>query len=500
MLVSLGVCLGLCGVAYAAFSASTDNPGNSFSAAGSFASGALLLTSGSYTGNGVDNRAIAGLGFHPDLVLVKADAAQIAVARTSTMSGDAAKPMTGSTALAANLIQSLDATGFTLGTDTRVNANGTTYYWTALRASVGTLAVGAYSGTGAARSITGIGFSPEYAMIFAAAANQPVQRAGGMTRSFNFDNDTGSTTSITSLDADGFSVGTNAEVNTSGAAYHYVLWNDAPGTVRVGSFAGTGTAQAILNVGFQPGYVMVRANDTATGRRAYQRPGSIAGTASARFNALANDPTTGIRVLQADGFDVGTSLDLNASGVTNHFLAARSNSPATGCASPGTQTVIANADTWLDQASPATTHSADLDLYVQSRNGSRNRRTLLGFALPALPVGCTVVNARLRFFVKNPDAGRAIQAYRAAAAWTEAAATWSNQPGTAGAPATAVSPSAANVWLEWSVAPQVQALYAGSNTGFLLRDSVEDSTPASTQDAASREDAPNDPELIITFG
>lgn len=39
------------------------------------------------------------------------------------MTGDAAKPMTGATALTANLIQSLDTGGFTIGSDARVNSN-----------------------------------------------------------------------------------------------------------------------------------------------------------------------------------------------------------------------------------------------------------------------------------------------------------------------------------------------------------------------------------------
>jgi hypothetical protein len=494
-------CAAACaGVALAAFSATTTNAGSSFSAATSFANGALLLASGSYTGNGTDNRAITGLGFHPDLVIVKADAAQVGVARTSTMTGDAAKPITGTTALAANLIQSLDANGFTVGTQARVNQNGTTYHWTAVRASVGTLAVGAYTGTGAALSVSGVGFSPEYAMIFPDAAAQSLQRAVGMARSFNFDNDTGSTTAVTSLDADGFTLGTSTDVNSNGAEYHYVAWNDAPGTVRVGTFTGTGTAQSVANVGFQPGYVVVRANDTATGRRAYHRPGSLAGTASARFGALANDAATGITALQADGFDVGTSTDVNANGVANAFLAARSNAPATGCAAPGTQTVTANADTWVDQAAPTSANGSDVDLLVRSRNGSRNRRILVRFPLPALPAGCTVVNARLRLYVTNQAADRTIEAYRAAAAWTEATVTWNTQPAAAGTAATSVSPSAANLWLEWSVARQVQAMYSSSNTGFLLRDSVEDATSNQQQTASSREDAPNDPELIVTFG
>ena len=67
------------------------NPVNSLASSGYFG----FFASGFYLGNSVDNRAIIGVGFRPDVVIVKGDTAQTAAVRTSTMSGDAAKPMTG---------------------------------------------------------------------------------------------------------------------------------------------------------------------------------------------------------------------------------------------------------------------------------------------------------------------------------------------------------------------------------------------------------------------
>src|SRR5918999_53371 len=84
----------------AAFVATTENPGNTFTAASSF-DNTLQMATGGYTGNGSDNRAFS-VGFQPDYVIVKADIAQIAVARPSTMSGDASKSMAGATALVTN--------------------------------------------------------------------------------------------------------------------------------------------------------------------------------------------------------------------------------------------------------------------------------------------------------------------------------------------------------------------------------------------------------------
>ena len=105
------------------------------------------VQSGSYTGDGTDNRAITGLGFQPDVVIVKTDG-QVAVIRTSTMASDLSKEMTGATTAAANQVQSLGSDGFTVGTDAAVNGNGNPYHWMAFKARSGVLKVGSYTGNG----------------------------------------------------------------------------------------------------------------------------------------------------------------------------------------------------------------------------------------------------------------------------------------------------------------------------------------------------------------
>jgi len=120
------------------------------------------MVTGSYLGNGSDDRAITGIGFQPDLVIVKANAAAYAVFKTSDMSGDASKPTIGT--ITTNLIQSFDSNGFTVGTDATVNTSGTTYYWTAFKATPGVLKVSTYTGNGTSQSLAGFGFSPESAL------------------------------------------------------------------------------------------------------------------------------------------------------------------------------------------------------------------------------------------------------------------------------------------------------------------------------------------------
>ncbi len=101
----------LVGTTLSAFSDTTSNSGNSFEAATAFG-GDLRMASGSFTGDGSDNRSIDA-GFQPDLVIVKASTNQIGWAGTST--GDSSKPLAGAIVLGTNRIQSFAANGFTSG-------------------------------------------------------------------------------------------------------------------------------------------------------------------------------------------------------------------------------------------------------------------------------------------------------------------------------------------------------------------------------------------------
>jgi hypothetical protein len=303
----------------ASFTATKNNPGNSITAATSFPG--IRVASGAYTGNGTDSRAITGVGFQPDVVIVKSDDnSGVSEIRTSTMTGDNTKPMTGNTALTANLIQSLNANGFTLGTNNAVNRNARAYHWVAFKSYNGHMSLGSYTGNGTSKSITGLGFSPEYAMVLPAANTAAVQRMSAMTRTFTFGADTGSTTGITSLDSNGFSVGNSTSVNSNAATYHYIAWNQDVDEMKTTSYTGTGASHSITGVGFQPSFVMVHANDTTTGRAGAMRSSGLSGTASQLFTATANE-SAGITALQSGGFQVGTSATVDNNGTTYDYVA-----------------------------------------------------------------------------------------------------------------------------------------------------------------------------------
>ncbi len=312
----LGVALTI-GQTFGAFGSVAANSGNSFAAASDF----FRFASGGYTGNATDGRTISGVGFQPDLVLVKGNNTSVGAGRTSTMSGDATKPLSGATALSTDRIQSITSDGFTLGTNAAVNGNGVAYQWAAFDSGK-EMKVGSYTGNGAAtQGITGLGFQPESVLILPASAQTAVMRSAGMTTTFPLGSGTGTANQINSLDANGFTVGNSAATNANGTAYHYVAFDSATGTLRATTYTGNGTDnRGITGVGFQPRFVLLRANDTATARRGIWRTASLTGDASMNFTGAAN-ATNLIQALQADGFQLGTDGNVNASAITYHLLA-----------------------------------------------------------------------------------------------------------------------------------------------------------------------------------
>ena len=189
--------------------ATVDLGGGSYGSTSEFAGNILaneanLMISGTYTGNGVDNRTIAGLGFRPEVLLVMS--ANGTAVRTATMAGDAAKVAGSSTAVTSNILQSLTGDGFTVGTSTLANANGVTYHWVAFGAG-DNLDVGRYTGTGATRTISEVGFQAEAAFILGESATQTVFRTSQSANTLDLSNNGAYTSGITALGANSFDVG-----------------------------------------------------------------------------------------------------------------------------------------------------------------------------------------------------------------------------------------------------------------------------------------------------
>lgn len=164
------------------------------------------------------------------------------------------------------------------------------------------------------------------------------------------------------------------------------------------------------------------------------------------------------------------------------------------CSAPGSVTMTPDADAAVSEETPTTALGGYGYLMVRSQKTNKDQRTLIRFPLPTTPSGCVVTAASLALLPLTADTGRTLEAYRAAAVWTEATVTWNSQPSTTGTAATVASGSAP----AFDVLTQVTAMYTGTNTGFVIRDSVEEAVGgAKSQWLASRE-AP--PRMEITFG
>lgn len=289
----------------------------------------MRVATGTYVGTGADGEAVT-VGFQADYIHVKCTG-QTGCQRTSTMVGDAS--FFSNSGILTDGIQSITSTGFTVGTRLHVNGNGTTYYYTAIQAdTTPDFKVGSYTGNGLDnRAITGVGFQPAVVQVLEASAGVGVPSYATAQQSADAaqDYDTGGGANlIQSLDADGFTIGSAATINTDTAAYHYIAFKAVDGFTATGTYVGNGADDRdITAAGFQPAFVHIHSGAGVTVARIKTADmGLDAGSYGAA--AFATDA---IQSFTATGFQVGTHATVNGSGVTLRWFALKAGvSPAGG--------------------------------------------------------------------------------------------------------------------------------------------------------------------------
>ncbi len=95
--------------------------------------GVLGAAIGTYVGNGVDDRQITGIGFQPTVVVVYGQNNSSSYPILIKTSSDGTRTKGSAGGWLTDVIKSLDADGFTLGTNDRANKNGVTYTYIVLR-------------------------------------------------------------------------------------------------------------------------------------------------------------------------------------------------------------------------------------------------------------------------------------------------------------------------------------------------------------------------------
>jgi len=192
---------------------------------------AAQIATGSYTGNG-GTQSISGIGFQPDVVMLKGDRGGGGLYKTNTMAAGDSVDIAGNPTITTG-ITSLDATGFTLGASALGNENLTVYRWTAWKNKSGNISTFSYVGDGTDNRLIshGLGGVPVCCIVGAITTNKPIYRQDNVMGDFSmtFDGTGKLTDGIQAMTATQIEVGTRNEVNLSGRTYHAFAFLDDVG-------------------------------------------------------------------------------------------------------------------------------------------------------------------------------------------------------------------------------------------------------------------------------
>lgn len=193
-----------------------------------------------------------------------------------------------------------------------------------------TYTVGSYTGTGAALSISGVGFQPDAIMIKSEAAYQAFLVTGDMPAGDAKPMGESATAlesgKVTSIDADGFSVGTDAETNNSGTVYHFICWQEG-GNLSIGTYVGngTGTGNSNISVGFNPEVIIICGDQAEISGACAIAMESLGYGSNEGFYTYTNQRTSAADFVNATGattFVQGNGNDSpDDSGVNYYYLA-----------------------------------------------------------------------------------------------------------------------------------------------------------------------------------
>jgi hypothetical protein len=290
----------------------------------------FLMEKGTYIGDASASRLIS-VPFAPELVFVKADdSAQLAVWST-LMETDATHYFASATVPFVSGIMSMSATGFTIGNHATVNSGGVNYEWVAFGnstnphtgAHANDFFLGYFGGNGLTpRAIDHLGITPDMVLVkpavITAASNINYWKTSTMTGANEtayftaLANDTGGTLirSLDSAGGGGFTVGNSANINALLVNTIFFGFKNVAGLFKAGTYDGTGVANEITGLGFNPDYVWVKRNTNSTAVHRSTSAG-ITGANSQYFSATVNAVNM-ITGFVNDGFSVGTSANVNS--------------------------------------------------------------------------------------------------------------------------------------------------------------------------------------------
>lgn len=290
---------------------------------------------GTYLGSGAASKSITGLGFQPDVVILKAFHNADGYIKTSAMAANESKSFNNA-ASNTTRITSLDADGFTVGNTAETNTLNRPYSWIAFKKETGYLAVGSYTGntTDNTDIVMTDAFQPNYVIVIPKNADFCTQRTSTMTGDysvyFNAD-EQGYADGIQAFNTDGFEIGDNGinrgggsenSINESGAIYYYVAFKELANYTDVGTYTGNGVSPRTYNLcSLDPDYGIIIPNtgsDFTAQRNASHHVGQ---DSSLLFHSASRPFEQIIQSFITNGFTLGSDPSANANGSTYHFIA-----------------------------------------------------------------------------------------------------------------------------------------------------------------------------------
>jgi hypothetical protein len=182
-----------------------------------------------------------------------------------------------------------------------------------------------YKGNESTMYVGGTGFKPDlvwFKQRDGTRNNTLIDSVRGGTKQL-FSNSTGSeetyATAITSFDTDGFTIGSQYNINEdnkSMVAWNWDMGADTPTGFSAVTYTGNGTARSIAGLGFQPDLVWFKERNNAVSHRVFD---SVRGATKRIFpnnTGAESTQTTALTSFDTDGFSLGTGGAVNGNGDT----------------------------------------------------------------------------------------------------------------------------------------------------------------------------------------
>lgn len=290
----------------------------------------LQIKVGKYVGNGADNRDISGIGFRPDLVIIKDAAIGNTIWRTKERKGDSTGFLTSSNTDLSDRIQRILNDGFQVGTAAQVNSNAITYYYIAIKGldAQQYFRTGKYVGDGADNrnfTVGGLNFTPDLVFLQAiSGAVAAIFKTSSMEgdTSVDFQGVAGLANQIQNLQANGFQLGSSTKANASAVEYFFAAFKELDGVVKVGTYTGNAAERSIDDLGFQPDIVIVK-NYNTTDQSRILTSTMVDDALNSLFMGNTASDAQGIKSLDTNGFTVGTSNSVNGNGNSIFYIAIK---------------------------------------------------------------------------------------------------------------------------------------------------------------------------------